>query len=61
MGSAQDADKLSVGSVGHSLFDFSFHSSSNDFAFVCPSPREQQAEILHRNIYCNTKIFAEWL
>lgn len=23
--------ELSVGSVGHSLFDFTFHSSSNDF------------------------------
>lgn len=31
MGSAQDAAELSVGSVGHSLFDFTFHSSSNDF------------------------------
>lgn len=31
MATAQDAAELSVGSVGHSLFDFTFHSPSNDF------------------------------
>lgn len=31
MGIAQDAAELFVGSVGHSLFDFTSHSSSNDF------------------------------